>query len=76
MDKDLLEVFFSVARERMRIRQLTAKMNPLVPRLLSSAQSASIINELSELLRARERMAGTPGGSALKWGVNSEPLSS
>lgn len=66
MDKDLLEVFFSVAREGMRIRQLTAKMNPLVPLLLSSAQSASIINELSELLRARECMAGTPGGSALK----------
>lgn len=66
MDKDLLEVFFSAARERMRIRQLTAKMNPLVPLLLSTLQSRSIINELSELLKPQQRMAGTPGKSALK----------
>lgn len=66
MDKDLLEVFFSAARERMRIRQLTAEMNPLVPLLLSTLQSRSIINELSELLKPRQRMAGTPGKSALK----------
>lgn len=66
MDKDLLEVFFSVARERTRIRRLTAKMNPLMPLLLSTVQSPSIINELSELLRPRRGMPGTPGKSALK----------
>lgn len=44
MDKDLLEVFFAVPRERIHISKLTEKMNPLVPLLLSTLQSSFIIN--------------------------------
>lgn len=41
-------------------------MNPALPLLLPTAQSPSIINELSGLLRAGQELPGTPGKSALK----------